>query len=118
MLVAEIHGHVIPEVAGSEDYLTSAVFGHLRYIPPTVFWEEFLSRAIGLPVGASQRSLVDLLAESGVRLCKHKSLDVRFWPAHASLGAPDLVLCFSGAGMPPCVLIIETKLWSGKSGVG
>jgi hypothetical protein len=37
MLIAEIHGKRFPEAEGQEDWLTSAVFGHLRHIPPGVF---------------------------------------------------------------------------------
>jgi hypothetical protein len=33
-------------------------------------------------------------------------------------GTPDLVLCFTGAGLRPFVLVIEAKLWAEKSGVG
>lgn len=118
MLVAEIHGHTVPEVAGSEDYLTSAVFGHLRYIPPAVFWEEFFARAVGLPLLGSEPTLLDFLTNSGVRLREYTSLETLFWPTHPLLGTPDLVLCFSAPRRPPVVLIIEAKLWAGKSGIG
>ena len=33
MLLAEIHGKTLAEGRNGEDYLTSAVFGHLRYVP-------------------------------------------------------------------------------------
>lgn len=34
MLLAEIHCKIVREALDNEDYITSAVFGHLRYIPP------------------------------------------------------------------------------------
>jgi hypothetical protein len=45
MLIAELHGKGIAEAQDNEDCLTSCVFGHLRYLPPSVFWEQFLSCA-------------------------------------------------------------------------
>ena len=48
MLLAEIRGHAAPEIAGNEDYLTSTVFGHLRYVSMAPFWEAFFSRSVGL----------------------------------------------------------------------
>jgi hypothetical protein len=49
MLVAEVHGKRVAEAQDAEDYLTSAVFGHLRYIPPSVFWPDLFALATGLP---------------------------------------------------------------------
>jgi hypothetical protein len=118
MLLAENNGHVVPEATDSEDYLTSAVFGHLRYLRPSIFWEEFLSPAVGLPVANHESFLLDVLASRQLRLRDYSSLDVQFWPTHSTLGTPDLLLCFSGSGIDPFVLIIEAKLWSGKSGTG
>lgn len=43
MLLVEIRGHALNAAIGDEDYLTSVVFGHLRYVPPSVFWEDFLA---------------------------------------------------------------------------
>ncbi len=99
MLLAEIHGKSVPEAQGSEDYLTSAVFGHLRYVPADVFWPElFAAAGLTLPAGATE-------------------LDVQFWP-RTEFGEPDLILTFSYPDSPALVVIIEVKLWSGKSGTG
>jgi hypothetical protein len=118
MLVAEIHGHIERELANNEDYLTSTVFGHLRYIPPTVFWTEFFSRAAGVPLQGHESTLLDSLTRAGVQLRDYETLDARFWPSFASFGTPDLVLCFSGPESRSLICIIEAKLWSGKSGFG
>jgi hypothetical protein len=96
MLMAEIHGHLRPETQDDEDYLTSAVFGHLRYIPPFVFWEEFLSCARSLPGCYGEKTLASVAADAGCRITNYSWLDLVFWPDHPSLGTPDLLLCFSG----------------------
>lgn len=118
MLIAEIHGHVVKEAAGSEDYLTSAIFGHLRYLPPSVFWEEFLAHAVGLPADGAERTLAAFVADAGHRIREYLSLAAFFWPSHPLHGTPDMVLCFAGPGLRTFVLAIEVKLWSGKSGEG
>jgi hypothetical protein len=51
MLAAEIHGHSVPEARNSEDYLTSTVFGHLRYIQPGPFWDALFELACSEPIG-------------------------------------------------------------------
>lgn len=115
MLLAEIHGHILAAASGDEDYLTSAVFGHLRYLPPTVFWEGFLALTKGLPVEAS---LCQHLTTKGLKISDYSSLEIHFWPVHFEYGEPDLVLCFSGIGLRPLVVLTEVKLWSGKSNNG
>ncbi len=100
MLLAEIHGKTVREARDAEDYLTSAVFGHLRYVPPAVFWPElFAAAGLVLPAGATH-------------------LDVQFWPRTECGGEPDLILTFKYPDSPALVVVIEVKLWSGKSGVG
>jgi hypothetical protein len=115
MLLAEIHGHILEAARGDEDYLTSAVFGHLRYLSPTVFWEDFLAESKGLPV---ETSLCQELRKQGLRISTYSSLKIHFWPSHTEFGEPDLILCFSGNGVRPLVLLTEVKLWSSKSGDG
>jgi hypothetical protein len=117
MLQAELYSHASRDILGNEDYLTSAVFGHLRYLPPQIFWQEFFSRAVGSD-RESRRSLSAYLADSGVELSECNSLEIRFWPSHNVLGTPDLCLCFSGLQTLPSVIMIEAKLWAGKSGTG
>lgn len=117
MLVAEIHGHRVSEAANSEDYLTSAIFGHLRYLSPKVFWDEVFNQALGMP-GAAPRSLADELKRRGINLTVYEHLEIRFWSAHPVHGCPDLILVFTGGNGEPFVLLIEAKLWSEKSGTG
>jgi hypothetical protein len=99
MLNAEIHGHAVPEIQDNEDYLTSEVFGHLRYLPPSVFWSQFFSRAKGLAADGPEQSLTDYLSRSfGVCISDFSFLRVRFWPRHRFYGVPDLAMCFEGSG--------------------
>ncbi len=118
MLVAEIHGKYVAEARNFEDYLTSAVFGHLRYIKPGPFWDALFDIASSLPIGslattASQR----IHREIGRSLGSFENLDAIFWPEHAE-GIPDLVLHFSGDHSRSVVILIEAKLTATKSGTG
>jgi len=51
MLIAEIHGKRFPEAEGQEDWLTSAVFGHLRHIAPGLSGLIFLIGLVPLRQG-------------------------------------------------------------------
>ena len=98
--------------------LTSSVFGHLRYVQPSVFWEGFLACAWGLPAKGGEQTLVEVAANMECRISCYSRLRIVFWPRHPSLGTPDLLLCFTGPKRRPFVLIIEAKLWASKSGTG
>ena len=117
MLVAELHGHHIPETANSEDYLTSTVFGHLRYLPPWIFWDELFKEALAMP-RAMSGTLAGLLQQLGIEVKNFETLEVRFWSRHPEYGCPDLILVFSGATSQPLIILIEAKLWAEKSGTG
>ena len=116
MLIAEIHGKRFPEAEGQEDWLTSAVFGHLRHIAPGVFWPELFSRAFN--TGEPRVSLYSQLCAAGVQLSSYSDLSVDFWKYFEGYGEPDIILQFSGGTEAPLVIIIEVKLNSGKSGAG
>lgn len=117
MLLAEIHGKRLDAARDNEDYLTSAVFGHLRYVPPAHFWAAFLAAAKGLPDDAGREgSLGHTLEAGGLSPAGYERLEVRFWRKHPRLGEPDLLLLFSGGQQPPLVVLIEVKLWAEKSG--
>jgi hypothetical protein len=78
MLHAEIHGHAAPEVQGNEDYLTSEIFGHLRYLPPSVFWDDFLSCAQGLAENGAEQTLTAYLdKKAGVSISDYSTLKVQ-----------------------------------------
>ncbi len=115
MLLAEIHGHVLETAQQDENHLTSTIFGHLRYIPPQVFWEELFAEAKGWP---DESSLSRILSDRGVKITDYSSLRIYFWPYHPDFGEPDLILCFSGRDLQSLLVLIEVKLYSGKSGTG
>ena len=117
MLLAEIHGKTVQVARDSEDYLTSTVFGHLRYVPPSFFWPDLLAAAKGVPGPDGETSLRDTLAGVGIDAAKYERLEARFWRSHPTLGEPDLLLLFSGGPQQPLVVMVEAKLWAGKSGV-
>jgi hypothetical protein len=117
MLLAEIHGHHLLEAANSEDYLTSAVFGHLRYLAPRTFWKTLFKQALAMPE-AKSRTLAEHLQVHGIEIESFERLQVCFWPRHPIYGCPDLILVFTGNGTYPMVVLIEAKLWADKSGTG
>lgn len=116
MLIAEIHGKRFPEAEGQEDWLTSAVFGHLRNITPGVFWSDLFGRAFAVSHGRT--SLLSRIERAGISISDYSELEVFFWKSCGKYGEPDLILRFSGSKHVPLVVIIEVKLNSGKSGTG
>jgi hypothetical protein len=108
MLLAEIHGKRVPEARDSEDYLTSAVFGHLRYVPPTVFWLDLVAQVRA----ADGRHALDWFNPA-----KAVHLEVDFW-RRTPFGEPDLLLVFTFPEGRVVTVVVEVKLWASKSGVG
>jgi hypothetical protein len=119
MLLAEIHGHALREVQDNEDYLTSELFGHLRYVPPSIFWNEFFSYAVRGTTEGSEHNLASYLKSCcGLCVTDYTSLRIHFWPRHSLYGVPDLALCFEGSGITSLVVLVEAKLGAEKSGTG
>ena len=115
MLLAEIHGKVYEPVRNVEDMLTSEVFGHLRYVSPRVFWERLFSFSLNVSLDGPPQSLASVCAAQGCRVSSYSDLRIFFWPSYRGEDEPDLLLCFSGGSQRPLLLLIEAKLWSGKS---
>jgi hypothetical protein len=119
MLVAEIHHKGFEEARNHEDYLTSTVFGHLRYLPPSIFWPELFRLAKGLPSeNGTEKDLAETIAQSERQVNGFSELRAHFWPNHPVWGEPDLLLLFSGKDICPILVLIEAKLWAPKSGTG
>lgn len=114
MLEAELRGKMPEEVADNEDLLTSAAFGLLKYVPPSVFWPAMLNRA----KSRSGMSFTTKLKLSGVQINSYDKITLHFWPGHARHGQPDILIVLQGGGQLPLFFIIEVKLWSQKSGHG
>jgi hypothetical protein len=115
MLLAEIHGKRFPEAEGQEDWLTSAVFGHLRHIAPGPFWADLFDRAH--TVGA-RISLYSRIRAAGIHIHQYLKLNIHFWHGWENYGEPDLVLCFSGGDQSTLIIVVEVKLDSVKSETG
>jgi hypothetical protein len=112
MLIAEIRGKSAAEIQNNEDYLTSEVFAHLRYLSPSVFWRNLFARA-KQSISETRCFLQSFWPEGA-----YTSLDIQFWPQAQAFGEPDLWLTFKGVGQPDLDVIIEVKLWSPKTEVG
>lgn len=117
MLLAEIHGKYDLAIQDDEDYLTSTVFSHLRYVPPGIFWHALLSKTRTVPIHDKEESLTAVLGEE-CHPRRYEKLDVLFWPKCSGLGEPELAMCFTGGGQKPLVILVEVKLWAAKSGYG
>jgi hypothetical protein len=116
MLLAEIHGKRCIEAESNEDWLTSAVFGHLRSVPPAIFWAPLFSMAE--TEGAIKTDLRSELLRQSVRLEDYQGLEILFWKDCGRYGEPDLLLRFTAPSLRPVVVLIEVKLYSSKSGTG
>ena len=112
MIEAELRGKVSSELQDVEDLLTSAVFGLLQYVPPSIFWRAVLTRA----KSCMGKPFVDRCKELGAHISNYEKVNVHFWPVHQKFGEPDLLLVFSGGDQLPLCFIIEAKLWANKSG--
>jgi hypothetical protein len=117
MLLAEIRGKQESGIRDSEDYLTSTVFGHLRYVTPGPFWQSLLSRARTLAIDGIERSLTEIVGTAH-QVPRYTKINISFWPKCPGLGEPELALCLTGGVQQPLVILIEVKLWSPKSGEG
>lgn len=112
MIEAELRGKVPSELQDNEDLLTSAVFGLLQYVPPSIFWPALLTRA----KSCKGKPFVERCKELGANIPDYEKVNVHFWPVHENFGEPDLLLVFSGGDQLPLCFIIEAKLWANKSG--
>ncbi len=117
MLLAEIRGKYEESARNNEDYLTSTVFSHLRYVSPGSFWSTLLGKARTLPVEGTERLFAEVLG-TDYAVNSYQTLKVHFWPRCAGLGEPELALCFTGESQKPLVVLVEVKLWASKSGLG
>ena len=115
MLLAEIHGKHAEAIEANEDYLTSAVFGHLRHVRKSAFWRGLFEKAKS--ADGSATDLMSELLEAGITFEEDCEPTVLFWP-RTPYGEPDLLLSFRNPSSRPLVLVIEVKLFSMKSSSG
>jgi hypothetical protein len=104
MFEAEFAGK-LPEISRGEDYLTSCVFGALKYLPP----EEGLLPVLRKSIDYSTKKFFQL--PFGL-----EQVSYFFWPKFSD-GEPDLVFILS-AGLSKFILCVEVKYYSSKSSTG
>jgi hypothetical protein len=105
----------LPEIADYEDYLTSCVFGALKYLPP--------SKGL-LPVLATAKNhrldigLGDYCERRSIQLTAISEAHYIFWPKCLKPPSkPDLVVILQG-GPHSFIVPIEVKYFAGKHGEG
>lgn len=111
MFEADIAGK-LPEFADYEDYLTSCVFGALKYLPP--------NKGLLPVLAAAKNHRLDI---SLGHYCERESIQLKavteaqfiFWPTSSKYGKPDLVAILRGAARS-FVIPIEVKYFAGKHG--
>lgn len=110
MLAAILGGKISSQVEGSEDLLTSVVFGVLEHLPVEHGVARLLALAAGdSPVDAAIRS------SSGFR--------IEYWPWWSEDGQehgaePDVALWLEGTDGRRRLVVVEAKRSAGKSGHG
>lgn len=105
MIEAQIRGK-LPEVANSEDCLTSTVFGLLKYSSMRQILWEF--------IGSASRHTDDRTCLAGYLQAfssDDDGLEVRFWERHGDFGAPDILLVGK-----KFALVVEVKYGAELSG--
>ena len=111
-MIAGIKGKDIREARDHEDSLTSAVFGHLRYLPPGVFWPKLFGKAVN--AARDKQNLSDVLKE---RLKQCTKMEIVFWEYYEVIGEPDMILKFyDHKNQTLITIVVEVKFHSGESG--
>jgi len=106
MIFAELHGKLGTDYSlaheRAEDLLTSSVFQLLRYIP---LEHGFLPLLRAIVPWSKRWPVIDHLT----------SLTVEPWPSLSAAGRPDLILKLHVEGHLAQVVVVEAKLYAGKS---
>ena len=113
MFEAEFAGY-LPELKAYEDYLTSCVFGALKYLPPNKGLLPVLAAATNHRLGIS---LGDHCEREGIELKGISEAHFIFWPRCSGPrpSVPDLVVILQG-GPHSFIVPIEVKYFAGKHG--
>lgn len=108
MIPALMHGKLPAELEGMEDLLTSSVFSAVSYMP----YEQGLHRVLSMTEGTSSKEWLPSPD-------KNVSVSYEYWPWWTATGGvgsePDVVISFVRHAKVVVRLLIEAKLWSGKS---
>jgi hypothetical protein len=103
----------LPEIENIEDSLTSNIFGLLRYLS----FEKGLLKILSITKDYKNRAS---LLDNNPNLKLYDKIEYLFWEFSSDYGEPDLIIIFNSSkkNLPPLVLVIEVKFYSGKSRSG
>jgi hypothetical protein len=105
-------GNKLPELREREDYLTSCIFGSLKYLPPDGGLFPILNASFNYQLGTS---LSAYLEHRNMQLSNFDKVRFHFWPRSRAFGEPDLVITLEG-NLGSFLIPIEVKYFSGKHG--
>ena len=111
MFEAEFLGK-LPELNNREDYLTSCVFGSLKYLSPTDVFYPFISRSYNY---FSKKNLSVYIESLGVQFSDFPTVRTFFWPNSRMYGEPDLVFILESTAQQ-FLLAVEVKFFAEKHG--
>lgn len=106
--------HKLPEIKAREDYLTSSIFGALKYLSPKDGIFPVIGEAFNYKL---KKNLNEHLNSTGVYLEDIKKVELCFWPKSIEYGEPDIVMILHGSNKDYAI-IIEVKYFSYKHGEG
>lgn len=117
MIEAVLHGKSLG-YQYTEDFLTSTIFGLLKYLPLNCGIIPFIEGAI--LYDDQKTPLWKKLKSEGIELSCYQNVKYIFWNKHIRYGEPDLLLLFTNHihGEDDFLLVIEAKFKSDKSGTG
>jgi len=102
----------LPELRAHEDYLTSCIFGALKYLPPHHGLYPFLNSSFNYRLNATLESYLKF---RNIELTHFDKVQFHFWPRSSTYGEPDLVITLEGR-LGSFLIPIEIKYFSGKHG--
>jgi hypothetical protein len=103
----------LPELRDREDYLTSSIFGALKYLPPKDGIFSVLGEAFNFTLS---KNLNEYLGSKRI-FVKQNEIELCFWPRSFEFGEPDIVIIIHG-GDKDYAIVVEVKYYSYKHGVG
>lgn len=111
MFEAELN-RKLPELRAHEDYLTSCIFGALKYLPPNDALFPFLNSSFNYRLNTSLENHLKL---QNMELSHFDKVQFHFWPRSSIYGEPDLVLTLEGT-LGSFIIPVEIKYFSEKQG--
>ncbi len=102
----------LPELRAHEDYLTSCIFGALKYLPPNDLLFPFLNSSFNYRLNSS---LENYLQFQNRELTNFDKVQFYFWPRSSTYGEPDLVITLEGS-LGSFLIPMEIKYFSEKHG--